>query len=693
MENFDLVSDQIIEGANRSDGSTLMQVVKLIFEKAKDKEAFSKMYALLCRKMVERVSPNVQDETIRNAEGQPIRGGLLFRKYLLNRCQEDFERGWSAKEAAAALAASQANGEAVLYSEEYYAAAKAKRQGLGLVRFIGELFKLQMLTERIMHECIKKLLLNVINPEEEEIESLCKLLTTVGHSLDNARARNHMDIYFERMQEMARGNNMNPRTQLVLQDVIELRQRHWQARSVIAQPSTLAAVHEQAKRDEAASRNAILRGGSRRGEHHNGHGQQADGWNVAGGTSAARPPAKASDLSQFGKISKPTGLSFGQTSVFNKDPKQRDASLSRASSNVDMFAALGAAGADGPPQPETAARGGASSRKPSMDLGSGGAPAVEGGSVRRRLKLLPRTKPTETEADKGEDEATPEPAAAPALMSEVDAQKEVKEGIKEYMGMENVEEATLALETLPTEYRIFNPDTDIYSGRMQEMLGGSLNDAVALRQRYWQARPGVGPPSASASVSERNNAQSSGGTVVAKSETSTTGGAEDSETAPEPTVTETCEEAMETRVERCIRALLFIARQLCLDTEDVEQAIDTCQNLQGERRHLFVEKSIAAMFDGGAQSVNIIEKLFAAAQTRRVCSPKIFERGFLSAVESAAETSVDFPRAYEWLARLIYAAGLTKARVERMAERISVVGEPRVQPKYLLAYEFDKMIA
>ena len=107
--------------------------------------------------------------------------------------------------------------EAELLSEEYYAAQKAKRRGLGLVRFIGELYRLQMLTERIMHECIKKLLSNVINPEEEEIESLCELLRTVGRNLDNAKARNHMDIYFERMQEMARGNNINSRMQFLLQ--------------------------------------------------------------------------------------------------------------------------------------------------------------------------------------------------------------------------------------------------------------------------------------------------------------------------------------------------------------------------------------------------------------------------------------------------------------------------------------------
>lgn len=40
------------------------------------------------------------------------------------------------------------------------------------IEFIGELFKLQMLTKRITHECAKKLLGNVENHEEEEIRGL-----------------------------------------------------------------------------------------------------------------------------------------------------------------------------------------------------------------------------------------------------------------------------------------------------------------------------------------------------------------------------------------------------------------------------------------------------------------------------------------------------------------------------------------
>ena len=238
MEKFSSISDQIIAWANKSekekDGRTLIQVIRLVFEKAKDEATWSEMYARLCRKMMEQISTNVQDDGIKNNEGKPITGGQLFRKYLLNRCQEDFERGWVAKEATAAAAATKAledeaakaanaktkeagTEEIVLYSDEYYAAQKAKRQGLGLIKFIGELFKLQMLTERIMHECVKKLLGNVDNPEEEEIESLCKLLATVGSMLDTQKARAHLDVYFSRMKELTKSVNVTPRMQYMLQ--------------------------------------------------------------------------------------------------------------------------------------------------------------------------------------------------------------------------------------------------------------------------------------------------------------------------------------------------------------------------------------------------------------------------------------------------------------------------------------------
>ncbi|KAG5649360.1 hypothetical protein H0H81_004316 [Sphagnurus paluster] len=140
MENFDSISEQIISWVNTSrgekDGRTFIQVIKLVYEKATDEGTWAEMYARLCRKMMERISPKLWDDDIKNSKGKPIVGGQLFRKYLLNRCQEDFECGWINKEATAAAAASKSLvdqaayeknkkvgvDEVILYSDEYYGA-------------------------------------------------------------------------------------------------------------------------------------------------------------------------------------------------------------------------------------------------------------------------------------------------------------------------------------------------------------------------------------------------------------------------------------------------------------------------------------------------------------------------------------------------------------------------------------------
>lgn len=247
LERFDSISKQILEWADKSvdetDGRILRQVIALIFEKATDEANFSEMYARLCRDLMAKVSNEIKDENVKTNDGKPVVGGALFRKYLLNRCQEDYEAGWKAKETATAAAAASAaddnakkeandkaeadakdsgstaapNKEAEVLSDEYYAAQKAKRRGLGLVRFIGELYRFSMLTERIMHECIKKLLSNTTNPEEEDIESLCRLLTTVGQGLDNAKAKGHMDVYFNRMQLIANNPKVPSRMRFMIQ--------------------------------------------------------------------------------------------------------------------------------------------------------------------------------------------------------------------------------------------------------------------------------------------------------------------------------------------------------------------------------------------------------------------------------------------------------------------------------------------
>lgn len=75
-----------------------------------------------------------------------------------------------------------------LIEELQEAVDSARRRSLGNIKFIGELFKLKMLTEVIMHDCIVKLLKN---HDEESLECLCRLLSTIGKDLDFEKAKVH----------------------------------------------------------------------------------------------------------------------------------------------------------------------------------------------------------------------------------------------------------------------------------------------------------------------------------------------------------------------------------------------------------------------------------------------------------------------------------------------------------------------
>lgn len=485
LERFDSISDQILEWANRSidesDGRILRQVIALIFEKATDEATWSEMYARLCRKLMERVSTEVRDETVKAQDGTPVAGGALFRKYLLNRCQEDYENGWKNKEAAAAAAKSKEaddkakqdaneaakkeaaekgtkeedSPEAELLSEEYYAAQKAKRRGLGLVRFIGELYRLQMLTERIMHECIKKLLANTENPEEEDIESLCRLLTTVGKGLDNPKAKQHMDIYFSRMNTIANSPKVSSRIRFMILDVVDLRASRWASKQASAGPKTISEIHADAQKqaEESARRTAssggklprlgdqLSRPNSRRGQGRDFGVSQpgADGW-----TTQPQRPAKAGDLSAFGRIREnrdSSSISLGPTGAFaNKQKAKTEAA--RPSTPINPFALL-SGGAD---EPEATAP-------------SAGRP---------KLNLKPRTKPLdgeegeeeenaenaedgEGENDEDEDDGAIDPNAS--SMSRQEAERKATNSVQEWFEIKNVSEGVASVEALPKEFR------------------------------------------------------------------------------------------------------------------------------------------------------------------------------------------------------------------------------------------------
>jgi translation initiation factor 4G len=368
VEKFDSIAPQIFAYAHQSakeeDGRSLRTVMKLTFEKACDEPAFASMWARLCRSMYDAMTDEIRDTSILDDEEKPSCGILLFRKYLFNRCQVEFEKGWKVN---------MPEVEEDMMTEEYYIAAKAKRQGLGLIQFIGELFKLEMLSERIMYSCMVKLCNNPLEAGDEEAESLCKLLATIGKVLDaKPKTEKWVDVVIKRMrEEMIKSPKLSSRIRFMIQDLFDLRKDKWVPRIGGNQvgPTTIAKIHEMAEKakeeKEALKRNNSSRGqyipnnnqynntrtGSyRQKDYHSQVGQ--DGWStVAQGASKTRV---TNDLSNFGKTdrSRPRTNILGPSnspfpsltrgkSVTNIDTKNvTTTNDGRSSPATNMFSAL-----------------------------------------------------------------------------------------------------------------------------------------------------------------------------------------------------------------------------------------------------------------------------------------------------------------------------------------------------------------
>ena len=216
----------------------LQECMELIFEKAVDEPGFSVAYARMCQVL------QMKKVLVENSETETVK----FRKLLISRCQKEFDKDYMEsfdmdKYRADMAAAQTDNDRKQIKAEFEQMEMKLRRRSLGNIRFIGELYKLQMLTARIMHECVKKLLKTT---DEESLECLCRLLTTVGQVLDTETKQrlskgpqnglNDLSVYFTEMKKIIEDQRLSSRVRFLMKDVIEQRIANWKPRQEIAEP-------------------------------------------------------------------------------------------------------------------------------------------------------------------------------------------------------------------------------------------------------------------------------------------------------------------------------------------------------------------------------------------------------------------------------------------------------------------------
>uniref|UniRef100_A0A8C2ATT4 Eukaryotic translation initiation factor 4 gamma, 1a n=1 Tax=Cyprinus carpio TaxID=7962 RepID=A0A8C2ATT4_CYPCA len=284
----------------------LKGVIDLIFEKAISEPNFSVAYANMCRCLMGLKVPTSDKPGVT----------VNFRKLLLNRCQKEFEKDkdddeiFEQKQKELDAAAEEEERQR-LKEELEEAKDKARRRSLGNIKFIGELFKLKMLTEPIMHDCIVKLLKN---HDEESLECLCRLLSTIGKDLDFEKAKPRMDQYFHQMEKITKEKKTSSRIRFMLQDVLDLRKSNWVPRRGDQGPKTIDQIHKEAEMEEhreqvkvqqqLLSKKDSSQGRGGRGGPHSSGGRgsqtQDEGWNIVPITTKSRPI----DTSRLSKITK-----------------------------------------------------------------------------------------------------------------------------------------------------------------------------------------------------------------------------------------------------------------------------------------------------------------------------------------------------------------------------------------------------
>ncbi|CAL9696675.1 unnamed protein product [Knipowitschia caucasica] len=126
---------------------------------------------------------------------------------------------------------------------------------LGNIKFIGELGKLDLIHESILHKCIKTLLEKKkrvqLKDMGEDLECLCQIMRTVGPRLDHEKAKSLMDQYFGRMRSLMNNKELPARIRFLLQDTVELRDNTWVPRKAFLDngPKTITQIRQDAVKD------------------------------------------------------------------------------------------------------------------------------------------------------------------------------------------------------------------------------------------------------------------------------------------------------------------------------------------------------------------------------------------------------------------------------------------------------------
>jgi len=158
------------------------------------------------------------------------------KKLLLNKCQEEFET----------QPREPTPDDSGLDVEEIR--SRLNDRNNGVPQFIGALFLHGLISEKIIHYCLRTLL----TLQEPDLLKFASLLTLIGKTLDHPKAKILMDAYFVKIETLRQNKAISMRVRFKMCDVVDLRRNHWQSKksSMPIPPPVKSEVNKQVNLQE-----------------------------------------------------------------------------------------------------------------------------------------------------------------------------------------------------------------------------------------------------------------------------------------------------------------------------------------------------------------------------------------------------------------------------------------------------------
>lgn len=199
-DNFSSLAERVSD-LNIDTEPKLADVIDIVFAKALAEPGYCVLYGQMCSHLKKiTIASNTNSNTNNPAS---TNNSTNFGNTLLRRCQIQFNTDiYNGLDLAGREEKIQNETDpevkkqltVELYEDKY----RCRMRGLGLIKFIGELYKIDMLNYKIMMDCIGRLLSDA---SDETLECLCDLLTTIGGKLEHDHT-----VSKERAKEKGKSN-------------------------------------------------------------------------------------------------------------------------------------------------------------------------------------------------------------------------------------------------------------------------------------------------------------------------------------------------------------------------------------------------------------------------------------------------------------------------------------------------------